>query len=104
MNAPANINHAALGSIELEQEVLGAALINSAFEVIERAVSAGDFSEHLHSQLFETFAAVHASQGIITPAIVIASMGGDASRIVVARWPLPRVTASLSCLAESAHC
>jgi replicative DNA helicase len=82
MNAPANINHAALGSIELEQEVLGAALINSAFEVIERAVSADDFSEHLHSQLFETFAAVHASQGIITPAIVIASMGGDASTIV----------------------
>jgi len=105
MNAPANINHAALGSIELEQEVLGAALINSAFEVIERAVSAGDFSEHLHSQLFETFAAVHASQGIITPAIVIASMGGDASTIVFEDVTLGQYIARLAaeaCLPRNA--
>ena len=38
MNAPTNINQAALCNIELEQEVLGAALISSSFEVIERAV------------------------------------------------------------------
>jgi replicative DNA helicase len=82
VNAPANINQAALCNIELEQEVLGAALVSS-FEVIERAVSANDFSEPLHSQLFETFASVHASHGIVTPALVIASMGGDASTIVV---------------------
>jgi replicative DNA helicase len=107
MNAPANINHAALGSIELEQEVLGAALINSAFEVIERAVSAGDFSEHLHSQLFETFAAVHASQGIITPAIVIASMGGDASTIVFKDVTLGQYIARLAaeaCLPPQCCC
>jgi replicative DNA helicase len=58
VNAPANINQAALCNIEIEQEVLGAAL-GSAFEVIDRAVSAGDFSEALHSQLFETFASVY---------------------------------------------
>jgi replicative DNA helicase len=83
MNALVKIDDAALGSIELEQEVLGAALLkNSAFEVIERAVSADDFSEPLHSQLFETFANIHASHGIITPSLVIASMGGDASTVV----------------------
>ncbi len=84
MNAPANIDHAALCSIELEQEVLGAVLVaNSAFDVIERAVSADDFSEPLHSQLFETFASIYASHGIITTSLVIASMGGDASLMVV---------------------
>ena len=51
MNAHANIDHAALSSIDLEQEVLGAVLMSPSFEVIERAVSASDFSEPLHSQL-----------------------------------------------------
>ncbi len=84
MNAPAIIDHAALCSIELEQEVLGAVLVaNSAFDVIERAVSADDFSEPLHSLLFETFASIYASHGIITTSLVIASMGGDASLMVV---------------------
>ena len=50
MGVVTEINPAALSSLELEQEVLGAAFLNdSAFEVIERAVSAGDFSETLHS-------------------------------------------------------
>jgi replicative DNA helicase len=84
MNAPANIDRAALCNIELEQEVLGAVLVaNSVFDVIERAVSADDFSEPLHSQLFEVFANIHASHGIITPALIIASIGGDASFMVV---------------------
>ena len=97
MNAPANIDHAALCNLELEQEVLGAALVtNSAFEVIERAVSAGDFYEPLHSQLFETFANVHASHGIITPALVIASMGGDASVIVAEGTTLSQYIARLA--------
>jgi len=99
MNAPANINQAALYNIELEQEVLGAVLINSSFEVIERAVSAGDFFEPLHSQLFETFAAVHASHGGITPALIIASMGGDASTIVVEDTTLGQYIARLAAAA-----
>jgi replicative DNA helicase len=105
MNAPTNINQAALCNIELEQEVLGAALISSSFEVIERAVSASDFSEPLHSQLFETFAAVHASHGIITPALIIASMGGDASTIVVEDTTLGQYIARLAaeaCLPRNA--
>jgi DnaB helicase-like protein len=61
MNAPANIDHSALCSIELEQEILGAVLVtNSALEIIEREVSAEDFSEPLHGQLFETLEAMAA--------------------------------------------
>jgi len=83
MNAPTNIDHAALHSIDLEQEILGAALVtNRAFEVIERAVCAGDFFEPLHSRIFEAFASVLDAHGIITPSLVIASMGGDASQTV----------------------
>jgi replicative DNA helicase len=104
MNAPANINQAALYSLELEQEVLGGVLINFAFEVIERAVSASDFSEPLHSQLFETFAAVHASHGVITPALVIASMGGDASTIIVEDTTLGQYIARLAAEASVPQC
>ena len=58
MNAPANIN-ADLGNIAIEQELLGAVLItNSAFDVIERLVSAEHFYERLNGQLFEAFARV----------------------------------------------
>ena len=96
MNARANINDAALCNIQLEQEVLGAALINPSFEVIERAVSASDFSEPLHAQIFETFAAVHASHGVITPALVIASMGGDAGTIVFEETTLGQYIARLA--------
>jgi replicative DNA helicase len=101
MNAPANINHAAPCSIELEQEVLGAALItNAAFEVIERTVSASDFSEPLHSQLFETFASVHDSHGLITPALVIASMGSDASEMVLEGLTIGQYIARLAAAAS----
>jgi replicative DNA helicase len=101
MNALVKIDDAALGSIELEQEVLGAALVtNSAFDVIERAVSAGDFSEPLHSQLFETFTNINASHGIITPSLVIASMGGDASMIVAEGTTLGQYIARLAAFAS----
>ena len=70
MNAPANIDHSALSSIDLEQEILGAVLVsNSALEIIEREVSAEDFSEPLHGQLFETLASVRDAHGIITPVV-----------------------------------
>jgi replicative DNA helicase len=83
MNAPANIDQAAVSSVELEQEILGAVFHqNSALDAIEREISAGDFSEPLHSQIFETLAEVRNAHGIITPALVIAAMGGDASAIV----------------------
>ena len=82
MNAPANIN-ADLGNIAIEQELLGAVLItNSAFDVIERLVSAEDFYEPLNGQLFEAFARVNDAHGVITPSLVIASMGGNANTIV----------------------
>jgi replicative DNA helicase len=101
MNALAKIDDAALCSIELEQEVLGAALVqNSAFEVIERAVSADDFSEPLHSQLFETFAKARDAHGIITPALVIASMGGDASVIVAEGTTLGQYVARIAAAAS----
>jgi replicative DNA helicase len=82
MNAPANIN-ADLGNVAIEQELLGTVLItNSAFDVIERLVSAEDFYEPLNGQLFEAFARVHDAHGVVTPSLVIASMGGNASMIV----------------------
>jgi replicative DNA helicase len=76
MNAPSNIENAALSSFVLEQEVLGAVLINNqALEAIERVIDADDFSEPLHADLFETFASIRETHGIITPALVIAAIG-----------------------------
>ena len=101
MNAAANIDQAALCNIELEQEVLGAALVaNSVFEVIERAVSADDFAEPLHSQLFDTFSRVHGAHGILTPALVVASMGGDASAIVAEGTNLGQYIARIAAAAS----
>jgi replicative DNA helicase len=97
MNAPASIDNAALYSLQLEQEVLGSVLIaNSAFDVIERTVSAGDFYEPLHAQLFEAFASVREAHGLITVPLVIASMGGDASGPVVERMTIGQYIARLA--------
>jgi len=100
MNAPANVNSATLHSIELEQEILGAVLVtNSALEIIEREVSAEDFFEPLHGQLFETLASVRDAHGIITPVLVIASMGGDASAIILEGVTLGRYVARIAAAA-----
>lgn len=100
MNAPANIDDAALYSLQLEQEVLGSVLIaNSAFDVIERVVSAGDFYEPLHAQLFEAFASVRDAHGLITVPLVIASMGGDASGTVVDGMTIGQYIARLAAAA-----
>ncbi len=100
MNAPANIDSATLHSIELEQEILGAVLVaNSALEIIEREVSAEHFSEPLHGQLFETLASVRDAHGIITPALVIASMGGDASTIILEGMTLGQYVARIAAAA-----
>ena len=80
MNAPANIP--ALCSIELEQELLGCALINQSFDAIERLVSASDFYEPLHAQLFETIAGVHAANGAVSYQLVAASMGSYAGALL----------------------
>ena len=69
---------AARRAIELEQQVLGAALLNRSSEV---TLSAEQFSRPQHRQLFETIARVRASHGVITPQLIIASMGGDAGMI-----------------------
>jgi replicative DNA helicase len=76
MNAPANIENAALSSFVLEQEILGAVLINNqTLEAIERVIDADDFSEVLHADLYETFLSIREAHGIITPALVIAAIG-----------------------------
>jgi replicative DNA helicase len=80
MNAPANIDSATLHSIELEQEILGAVLVNNnVFDVIENRLTASDFFEPLHSEIFDAIAEVRASHGVVTPALIIASIGGDAT-------------------------
>jgi hypothetical protein len=66
------------GAIELEQQVLGAALLNRSFEV---TLPAEQFSLPQHRQLFETIAKVRASHGVVTLQLIIASMGGDAGMI-----------------------
>ena len=80
MNAPANIS--ALCCLDLEQELLGCALINQSFDAIERLVSAGDFYEPLHSQLFETIASVYAAHGAVSYQLVAASMGSYAGTLL----------------------
>jgi replicative DNA helicase len=83
MNAPANIDHAALSSIDLEQEILGVVLVsNSALEIIEREVSADDFSEPTHKAIFETIVSVYHTRGMVSPVLVVAGMGGDKNAIL----------------------
>jgi replicative DNA helicase len=83
MNAPANIDSATLHNIALEQEILGAVIVNNhAFEVIESKVTAADFFEPLHSEIFDAICKVYASHGVVTPALIIASIGGDASQVI----------------------
>ena len=80
MNALAKIDNAALCSIELEQEILGSVIIsNIAATVLEREVFASDFSEPLHSQISEAICRVHCEHGSVSPSLIIAAMGGDAS-------------------------
>src|SRR5258705_13214605 len=84
MNAPPNIDSATLHSIELEQELLGAVLVNNnVFDVIESKLTASDFFEPLHSEIFDAIAKVRASHGVVTPALIIASIGGDANQVIV---------------------
>lgn len=66
--------------IKLEQQVLGAALLNQSFEV---TLSAEQFSFAPHRQIFETIARVRASHAVITPQLIIDSMGGDAGETVI---------------------
>lgn len=85
MNASqlAQYDPASLSSIEIEQALLGAILnSNSIFDVVEPIVLPVDFHEPLHAQLFETFADVHKTGGLINLALVIAAMGGDGQALI----------------------
>jgi replicative DNA helicase len=83
MNAHVNIDSATLHSIDLEQEILGAVIINNhVFEVIESKLTAADFFEPLHAEIFDAISTVHALHGVITPALIIAAIGGDANQVI----------------------
>jgi replicative DNA helicase len=100
MNAPANIDRAALCDTSLEEEILGAMLVNSfALEHIEREVSPEEFSELLLSQIFEAIVNVHRERGIVTAALVIASMGGDRNAIIADGVTLGQYVARLAAAA-----
>jgi replicative DNA helicase len=107
MNALARIDDAVLHNIALEQEALGTVLVyNSTLEIIEREVSAADFFEPLHSEIFEAFARVRDAHGTITAALVIASIGGDAGQIIVegmTRGQYIARLASVACTAAQAQ-
>jgi replicative DNA helicase len=97
MNAPANIDHAALCDTDLEEEILGAVLINNfALETIEREVSAEDFSEPLLSDIFEKIVSVYHEHGTVSPALIIAAMGGDRNAIVAEGVTLGQYVARLA--------
>jgi replicative DNA helicase len=100
MNSLAKIDDAALCSIELEQELLGSVVIsNIAATVLEREVSASDFSASLHSQICEAICRVHSEQGSVSPSLIIAAMGGDASVIVADGTTLGQYIAGLAAAA-----
>jgi hypothetical protein len=65
-----------LCDVELERNILGESHLN-------KPSAAEHFSELLHRQLFEPFARVRASHGVVTPKLIIAAMGGDAGMILV---------------------
>jgi hypothetical protein len=66
-------------SIDLEQQILGKALLNRSSEVM---LTAQQFSVPLHRKIAETIARVRASHGIIKPQLVIDAMGEDAVEIL----------------------
>jgi hypothetical protein len=107
MNAPGNIDHASICSIELEQEVLGAVLVyGAALEIIEREIYAGDFFEPLHSEIFEAFQRVRDAHGTITPALVKSAIGSDAGQIIggnVNRGQYIARLASMACVMGQAR-
>jgi replicative DNA helicase len=104
MNAPANIDSATFHNIEIEQELLGAALINSSvFDVIENKLTASDFFEPLHSEIFDAVAKVRATHGVMTLALIIASIGGDASQIIVEGMTRRQYIARLAAEASIPH-
>jgi replicative DNA helicase len=101
MNAPANIDSATLHNIDLEQEILGSVIINnSAFDVIDSKLTAADFFEPLHCRIFDAIRNVHALHGVVTPALIIASIGGDASQTIVDGVNLRQYIARLAAAAS----
>jgi hypothetical protein len=72
-----------LCDIELERQILG-------------ETAAEHFSESLHRQLFEPFARVRASHGVVTPQRIIAAMGGDAGMILANGFTLGQYVARLA--------
>jgi hypothetical protein len=63
-------------SIEAEQALLGAILVNSeAFERAEPHVSSADFFEPIHAHLFERFAAARKDGSAITIHLAVAWLG-----------------------------
>jgi hypothetical protein len=72
-----------LCDIELERQILG-------------ETAAEHFSELLHRQLFEPFARVRASHGVVTLQRIIAAMGGDADMILANGFTLGQYVARLA--------
>jgi replicative DNA helicase len=101
MNAPANIDSATLYNIDLEQEVLGSVIVNNhSFEVIDSKLTGVDFFEPLHCRIYEAIRTVHASHGVITPVLIIASIGADAGQTIVEGVNLRQYIARLAAAAS----
>jgi replicative DNA helicase len=100
MNALAKIDDAAIGNVDIEQELLGALIMSDrAIDLIERDLSAGDFSDSLLSQIYETIVRVYHERGTVSPALVIAGMGGDRNTIIADGITLGQYVAKLAAAA-----
>lgn len=68
-------------ALEVEQELLGACLINAdALDLVDGIVEVGDFSEQIHADLFRAFLEARAEGRRINLGLVKAVLGDDARR------------------------
>src|SRR6266436_890440 len=96
MNALTNIEPVT-ADVTIEQELLGALIVSDqALPAIERDLSASDFSDARHSQIFEMIISVKHDRGSITPALIIAALGGDKNAIVSGEVTLGQYVARLA--------
>jgi replicative DNA helicase len=79
-----DIDKAELGSLELEQALLGAILVSGgvALDRINGTITGDDFLERLHGQLFDRFADARKSGGSIDHKLAAASLGSEALALV----------------------
>ncbi len=103
MNAQTPVlESAAFSSIEIEQALLGALLnANTVFDAIDPLITADDFSEPVHAQIFETIGEARQTSGMVTLQLVIAAMGGHGAGLIAEGMTASQYVARLAAAAVS---